>query len=43
MTDKSKWIAEKIRKLRREGYKEDQAVAIAYRMSTDRGKRKTDR
>lgn len=32
MTDKEKWIADKIAKLMREGYSREQAVAIAYSM-----------
>ena len=31
--EKQRWISRKIRILRREGYPQDQAVAIAYRMA----------
>lgn len=31
--EKQKWISEKIRVLRREGYPQNQAIAIAYRMA----------
>lgn len=38
MTEKEKWLADKIKKLIAEGYEPKQAAAIAYSMWKERGR-----